>query len=71
MPQLPPEPACTHVEALRCLGSQGRVHEAMPLGSGLVDRARGLTADAFAPAGDGIRGHFPRDYLAALEKNLT
>jgi hypothetical protein len=43
----------------------------MPLGSGLVDRARGLTAGAFAPAGDGIRDHFPRDYLAALEKNLT
>ncbi|MFE5737760.1 lipase family protein [Streptomyces celluloflavus] len=70
VPQLPPEPVYTHVEALRYLDSQGRVREAMPLVSGLTDRARGLTADAFAPASDGIRDHFMRNYLAALEKNL-
>ena len=30
-----------------------------------------LTADAFAPASDGIRDHFMHNYLAALEKNLA
>jgi hypothetical protein len=42
----------------------------MPMLSALTDRAAGRTADAFAPASDGLRDHFMHNYLAALEKNL-
>ncbi|WP_199829638.1 lipase family protein [Streptomyces sp. MMG1121] len=70
VPQLPPEPVFTHVRALRYIDSKGRVHESMPMLSALTDRAVGLTADAFAPASDGIRDHFMHNYLGALEKNL-
>ncbi|MGW4569107.1 lipase family protein [Streptomyces sp. NPDC004561] len=69
--QLPPEPAFTHVRALRYIDSQGRLHESMPMLSALADRARGMTAGAFAPASDGIRDHFMANYLTALEKNLA
>lgn len=69
--QLPPEPAYTHVRALRYIDSHGKLHETMPMFSALSDRARGLTADALAPASDGVRDHFMRSYLTALEKNLT
>ncbi|WP_030741350.1 lipase family protein [Streptomyces sp. NRRL S-31] len=71
VPQLPPEPAYTHVRALRYFDSRGRLHESMPVLSALGDRARGLTADPFAPASDGIRDHFMHHYLAALEQNLA
>ncbi|GKQ38461.1 lipase family protein [Streptomyces sp. A012304] len=71
VPQLPPEPAYTHVEALRYIDSHGRVHETMPLIGGLTDRVRGLTADVLAPASDGVRDHFMHSYIAALKKNLS
>ncbi|MFD8712647.1 lipase family protein [Streptomyces anulatus] len=71
VPHLPPEPAFTHVNALRYIDSRGKLHESMPLLSGLADRARGLTADALAPASDGVRDHFINNYVAALEKNLA
>ncbi|MGW6913862.1 lipase family protein [Kitasatospora sp. NPDC054939] len=71
VPQLPPEPAYTHVDTLRHIDSSGRIlPNAGPLAV-LADRARGLTADAFAPASDGIRDHSMKNYLTALEKNLT
>ncbi|MFJ2187207.1 lipase family protein [Kitasatospora sp. NPDC087861] len=71
VPQLPPEPAYTHVDALKYIDSAGKVRDSMSVLGGLGDRAKGLTADAFAPAGDGVRDHFMRNYLAALEQNLT
>ncbi|KJY33775.1 lipase, partial [Streptomyces sp. NRRL S-495] len=71
VPQLPPEPAYTHVDALRYIDSGGKLHDSVGLLGGLADRAKGLTADAFAPASDGMRDHFMRNYLAALEKNLA
>jgi predicted lipase len=71
VPQLPPEPAFTHVRALRYVDSRGRLHESMPTLSALGDRARGLTADPFAPASDSVRDHFMHNYLAALERNLA
>ncbi|MBZ4322134.1 lipase family protein [Streptomyces huiliensis] len=71
VPQLPPEPAYTHVDALRYIDADGRIRESMSLFGGLTDRAKGLTADAFAPASDGVRDHSMSRYLAALEKNLA
>ncbi|WKU43052.1 lipase family protein [Streptomyces sp. VNUA116] len=71
VPQLPPEPAYTHVETLRYIDSAGKVHETMSLLGGLTDRAKGMTADAFAPASDGVRDHSILKYIAALEKNLA
>lgn len=71
VPQMPPEPAYTHVETLRYIDSRGEVHEAMPVVSGLFDRAAGLTADPLAPGSDGLRDHFMRSYLTALEKNIS
>ncbi|WP_449343991.1 lipase family protein [Streptomyces tricolor] len=71
VPQLPPEPACTHVRSLRYFDAEGRLHESMPLLSALGDRAEGLTADPFAPASDGVRDHAMRACLAALEQNLA
>ncbi|MFD5320421.1 lipase family protein [Streptomyces sp. NPDC127098] len=70
VPQVPPEPAYTHVKELRYIDSKGRIHDSVPLLTGLADRARGLTADAFAPASDGVRDHSIKRYLEALEKNL-
>ncbi|MFJ1938151.1 MULTISPECIES: lipase family protein [unclassified Kitasatospora] len=71
VPQLPPEPAYTHVEALKYIDSSGRLHDSMGLVAGLADRAKGLTADAFAPATAGVRDHAMKRYLAALEQNLA
>jgi hypothetical protein len=68
--RLPPEPVFTHVRALRYIDSGGRLHESMPMLSALTDRAGELTADAFAPASDGLRDHVMHSYLAALERNL-
>ncbi|MER6690907.1 lipase family protein [Streptomyces minutiscleroticus] len=70
VPQMPPAPAYTHVDALRYIDSHSRVREAMPMAGGLLDHAAGLTADPLAPSSDGIRDHFMRSYLTALEKNL-
>ncbi|CAM5348618.1 hypothetical protein SBADM41S_10339 [Streptomyces badius] len=43
----------------------------MSLLGSLTDRAKGLTADALAPASDGVRDHFVNAYVTALEKNLA
>ncbi|MFI9206049.1 lipase family protein [Streptomyces sp. NPDC053048] len=71
VPQLPPEPAYTHVDTLRYIDSSGKVRESVSLLGGLGDRVKGMTADAFAPASDGVRDHSIKKYIAALEKNLT
>ncbi|WP_405434753.1 lipase family protein [Streptomyces anulatus] len=71
VPQLPPEPVFTHADALRYIDSRGKLHESMPLIGALADRARGLTADALAPASDGVRDHSIKNYVTALEKNLS
>lgn len=71
VPELPPEPAFTHVAALRHIDSAGRVQEKSGLVAGLTDRAKGLGAAAFSPDGEGIRDHLMRSYLAALEKALA
>ena len=47
--QLPPEPTFHHVAALRYIDSKGRVHDAMPVISGLFDRAKGYTAEGSHP----------------------
>ncbi|MGW0665003.1 lipase family protein [Streptodolium elevatio] len=70
VPQVPPAPVFTHVDALRYFDADGKLHDSMPVVSGLVDHARGLTADPFAPASDGVRDHFIGNYLAAFAKNL-
>ncbi|MFE2757657.1 lipase family protein [Actinosynnema sp. NPDC059335] len=67
---LPPEPAFHHIRTLHYLDSAGRLRDRMPVVAGLADRAKGLTADPFSPASDGIRDHLMKNYLAALEKNL-
>ncbi|WP_433858788.1 lipase family protein [Streptomyces kronopolitis] len=69
VPQLPPEPTFHHVSALRYIDAKGAIHHTMPLLSGMLDHARGLTADALAPASDGIRDHAMDAYLTALEQN--
>ncbi|MGW1373749.1 lipase family protein [Streptomyces sp. NPDC002446] len=69
VPQLPPEPAFHHVSALRYIDSKGTIHNTMPVITGLFDRAKGLTADVFAPASDGVRDHFMGAYINALEKH--
>ncbi|MEV0411127.1 lipase family protein [Streptomyces sp. NPDC050448] len=70
VPQLPPEPVFHHVDALRYIDADGRLREAMPMLQSLGDRAKGLTADLFAPASDGVRDHSIVRYVGALEKNL-
>ncbi|MGX1852437.1 lipase family protein [Streptomyces sp. NPDC055299] len=69
VPQLPPEPTFHHVSALRYIDAKGAIHHTMPLLSGMLDHARGLTADALAPASDGVRDHVMDAYLHALEQN--
>ncbi|NUS66150.1 MAG: lipase family protein [Saccharothrix sp.] len=69
--QVPPGPLFRHVAALRYIDSSGRVRDSVPRVSALLDRARGMTADLFAPAADGMRDHLMKAYVAALEKNLT
>ncbi|WP_201304997.1 lipase family protein [Streptomyces sp. GS7] len=71
VPQLPPEPVYTHVEALRYIDSDGRLHDSVGLLGNLADRAKGLTADAFAPAAAGVRDHSIKRYIAAIENNLA
>ncbi|MEV6564520.1 lipase family protein [Streptomyces kronopolitis] len=71
VPQLPPEPTFHHVSALRYIDAKGAIHHTMPLLSGMLDHARGLTADALAPASDGVRDHVMDAYLTALEQNQT
>ncbi|MFJ1601405.1 lipase family protein [Streptomyces sp. NPDC088261] len=71
VPQVPPEPVFTHVDAIRYFDADGELHDRMPLLTGMRDRAKGLTADLLAPASDGIRDHFMGAYLKNLEKNLA
>lgn len=71
VPQLPPEPAYTHVDALKYIDSSGKVRDSMTVLGGLADRAKGLTADPLAPASAGVLDHSIRRYIAALEKNLA
>ncbi|MBB1255445.1 lipase family protein [Streptomyces alkaliterrae] len=70
VPQMPPEPVYTHVDAVRYIDSSGRVRDRMTVTGGLMDRVKGVTADPFAPASDGVRDHFMKNYLAALRDNL-
>jgi triacylglycerol lipase len=51
------------------IDSNGKIRESMSVLGGLTDRAKGLTADAFAPASDGIRDHLMNRYLEALRTN--
>ncbi|MFJ6799027.1 lipase family protein [Streptomyces sp. NPDC091268] len=69
VPQLPPEPVFHHVAELRYIDSGGTIREKMPVVGGLLDRAKGATADMLAPASDGMRDHLMQGYVAALEKN--
>ncbi|MFJ6215487.1 lipase family protein [Streptomyces sp. NPDC092296] len=71
VPQLPPEPAYTHVDTLRYFDANGKLHETMPLVAGLKDRVTGFRQDMFAPETDGIKDHHLPNYLAAFEKNLA
>ncbi|MFI8460722.1 hypothetical protein [Kitasatospora sp. NPDC085464] len=70
VPQLPPEPAFTHVPELRRFDAAGPIQEDTGLVAALAGRAKGLGEASFAPPGEGIRDHLMRNYLAALEKNL-
>ena len=67
--RLPPEPAFHHVNALRHIDANGTMRDKMPLVGGLLDRAKGITADMLAPASDGVRDHLMKTYIAALERN--
>ncbi|CCH31973.1 lipase family protein [Actinosynnema sp. NPDC047251] len=69
VPQVPPEPAFHHVETLHYIDSGGKIREEMSTLGGVADRAKGLTADAFAPASDGVRDHLMDRYLEALKSN--
>jgi triacylglycerol lipase len=69
VPQVPPEPVFHHTKTLHYIDSDGRVRDKMPMLGGLADRAKGLTADAFAPASDGVRDHFIKNYVTALRTN--
>ncbi|TDV35921.1 lipase family protein [Actinophytocola oryzae] len=68
--QVPPEPVFHHVREIRYIDSSGKVQESQPLADNLLDRGKGLTADAFAPGSDGLRDHLMKAYLTALEKNV-
>ncbi|UVS79004.1 lipase family protein [Actinokineospora sp. UTMC 2448] len=69
VPQVPPAPAFQHTEAVHYIDSDGRIRDSLSVFGGLADRAKGLTADAFAPAGDGVRDHLMNRYLEALRNN--
>ncbi|MFF5565727.1 lipase family protein [Streptomyces sp. NPDC012623] len=71
VPQLPPEPVYTHVDAMRYFDADGKLHDTMPLLAGLKDRVKGVGADLFAPETDAVKDHHLTNYLAAFEKNLT
>nr|WP_234367641.1 lipase family protein [Streptomyces pluripotens] len=66
--QLPPEPAFTHVRALRYFDSHGQLHDCMLMLSVLADRAGQPAAEAFVPTSDGIRDHFMRRYLTVCRR---
>jgi triacylglycerol lipase len=70
VPQVPPEPVFHHVKSMMYFDADGALHEQLPLGIGLKDKLKGLTADTFAPETDGLRDHRLGGYLANLEKNV-
>jgi hypothetical protein len=69
VPQVPPEPVFHHHNALHYIDSGGRLRDSMPALGALADRAKGLTADLFAPASDGVRDHCVDRYVDALKNN--
>ncbi|MFI6585302.1 lipase family protein [Embleya sp. NPDC050493] len=71
VPQVPPAPVFAHVDTLRHLDANGRLHDSMSAVAKLADKFKGATADPFAPASDGLRDHGIDRYIAHLEKNLT
>ncbi|MEV6957461.1 lipase family protein [Streptomyces sp. NPDC051183] len=71
VPQLPPEPAYTHVDTLHYIDASGRIRSSMPLTSALGDRVKGATADLLAPAGDALRDHPIKKYVEAMANNLV
>ncbi|MGC0416906.1 hypothetical protein ABIA38_002420 [Embleya sp. AB8] len=70
VPRLPPEPAYHHVRTMHYIDASGKLRDSMSPAAGLVDRAKGATADPLAPGTDGIRDHGVKQYLKALEQNL-
>jgi triacylglycerol lipase len=70
VPQLPPEPLYAHVETLHYLDAAGKLCDSPSRLANLADRAKGLTADVFAPATDGVRDHSIDKYVSCLEKNI-
>ncbi|WP_028921350.1 lipase family protein [Pseudonocardia acaciae] len=71
VPHLPPEPAFHHVNALRYIDSHGKVHESMPLFAKLPTLTAAGVAEALAPASRALRDHGMKNYIAALQGNLT
>ncbi|WP_051951876.1 lipase family protein [Actinacidiphila yeochonensis] len=71
VPHLPPEPAYTHVEALRYFDADGGLHTVMPLIATVRDRVKGVGEDLFAPETDAIKDHHLLNYVAAFERNLA
>lgn len=74
VPELPPEPAFTHVDRLRWFDADGRLTErsAGVAGlDGLTGRAASMVGDPFGSATDRVKDHSVTRYIAAIEKNLT
>lgn len=71
VPTVPPEPLYRHVQSVRHLDADGRVHEDTTFLDTLGDRFEGFTADPLAPASDGLRDHFIDNYVKVMEKNAT
>ncbi|SDD67689.1 lipase family protein [Actinokineospora iranica] len=71
VPQVPPEPAYHHTATLHYIDASGKLRDRMPLLSAAADRVKGFTADMFSPASDGVRDHLMKQYISALEKNLS
>lgn len=71
VPQVPPAPLFQHVGAVRYFDATGRMRDRLPLTTSVLDKARGHTADPFAPGHDGVRDHSMQVYTALLEKRLA
>lgn len=71
VPTLPPEPVFTHVATLHHFDASGNLRTTTPtLLSAATSRTTGFATDPFGAASSGIKDHFMRSYLTALEKNL-
>lgn len=53
--------------ALRSIDSDRKIRRSQPLVAGVFNQAAGVTSAAFSSSGEGLRDHFMRNYLAALE----